>query len=208
MRQKIIVTVSFLGLYLVVMPMLLNVFVRLNLREDQVLFLTTGLVLYSILVVSKWQNVKLFEAPSHRVVDYLKAIGLGFLLTIVGRLLLMPFLPETVMRNQNAIERMIHGSNIVFMIAVLVILGPILEEIIYRWLFMKILFPKHPIIAILLSSTLFALAHYGTTVTEFVVYFLPGVYLGVIAYLFKGLSYSVAFHITMNAVAFIVTLYL
>lgn len=159
--------------------------------------------LSSILALLKAQQIKLINWKNINVKTSLKVIGIGFAMTFVCNAIVLSLFPNVELRNQSAVEAMIETAPPALMFVLVAIVGPILEEIVFRGVFMKLFFPKHQILGALIASVLFALAHYGTTPLEFITYFIPGVIFGFLAYRYKGVEYAVVYHIFMNSLAFI-----
>lgn len=159
--------------------------------------------LLCVFLLLKWQKIKLIDWKNINLKTSLKVIGIGFTLTFVCNAIILSLFPDVQLRNQNAVEAMIETTPPVLMFVLVAIVGPILEEIVFRGVFMKLFFPKHQILGALIASVLFALAHYGTTPLEFITYFIPGVIFGFLAYRYKGVEYAVVYHIFMNSLAFV-----
>lgn len=86
-------------------------------------------------------------------------------------------------------------------IFVIVLVGPILEEILFRKIMLDFYAKRHLIIGIVLSSLFFASIHFNSSFTNYPTIFITFVF-GLIAsfiYLNKGLLYSIMFHISYNA---------
>lgn len=162
--------------------------------------------LVCVLFLLKWQKIQLINWKVINLKTSLKVILMGFTLTFVCNAILLSLFPNMQLRNQNVVVAMIETAPPVLMFVLVAIIGPILEEIVFRGVFMKLFFPKHQIVGALIASVLFALAHYGTTPLEFITYFIPGAIFGFLAYRYKGIEYAIVYHIFMNSLAFIVML--
>ncbi|MGT2906824.1 CPBP family intramembrane glutamic endopeptidase [Streptococcus dentiloxodontae] len=79
-----------------------------------------------------------------------------------------------------------------------VVLAPLAEEIVFRGIIFKKLFPKMQVLALIVSSLLFALAHTPTNIGSFIIYLAPGLALGYIYYKTNRLEYSIAAHAFNN----------
>lgn len=162
--------------------------------------------LVCVLLVLKWQKIQLINWKTINLKTSLKVVLIGFTLTFVSNSILLSLFPDMQLRNQHAVASMIETAPLVLMFVLVAIVGPILEEIVFRGVFMKLFFPKHQILGALIASVLFALAHYGTTPLEFITYFIPGAIFGFLAYHYKGIEYAIVYHIFMNSLAFMVML--
>ena len=94
-----------------------------------------------------------------------------------------------------------------------VIFAPLTEELIFRGMLARYLFPKQDnskqtLIFLLVSSALFALIHFPGDVQQFLVYFSLGFSLGLAYISRKGLVYSISLHALNNLVAFLMILML
>ena len=94
-----------------------------------------------------------------------------------------------------------------------VIFAPLTEELIFRGMLARYLFPKQDsskqtLIFLLVSSALFALIHFPGDVQQFFVYFSLGFSLGLAYISRKGLVYSISLHALNNLVAFLMFLML
>ena len=94
-----------------------------------------------------------------------------------------------------------------------VIFAPLTEELIFRGMLARYLFPKQDsskqtLIFLLVSSALFALIHFPGDVQQFFVYFSLGFSLGLAYISRKGLVYSISLHALNNLVGFLMILML
>ncbi|WP_289644618.1 CPBP family intramembrane glutamic endopeptidase [Maribacter aestuarii] len=100
------------------------------------------------------------------------------------------------------------GNSIIFFhpklldILIVVILGPISEEIIYRFIvFKKIInLSSNPWLAILLSSVLFSVIHW-TSINLVLMTFVMGMFLSYIFWKTKNIWVPIICHVTMNSIA-------
>ena len=94
-----------------------------------------------------------------------------------------------------------------------VIFAPLTEELIFRGMLARYLFPKQDnskqtLIFLLVSSVLFTLIHFPGDVQQFFVYFSLGFSLGLAYISRKGLVYSISLHALNNLVGFLMILML
>ena len=122
------------------------------------------------------------------------------------------FLPNDPSVNQQiAIDLTL--SQPLFSFFAVVIFAPLTEELIFRGMLARYLFPnqdnsKQTLIFLLVSSLLFALVHFPGTPQQFLVYGSLGLSLG-LAYISKGsLAYSIALHALNNLIGFLMILML
>ena len=94
-----------------------------------------------------------------------------------------------------------------------VIFAPLTEELIFRGMLARYLFPKQDsskqtLLFLLVSSLIFALIHFPGDMQQFFVYFSLGFSLGLAYISRKGLVYSISLHALNNLVAFLMILML
>lgn len=94
-----------------------------------------------------------------------------------------------------------------------VIFAPLTEELIFRGMLARYLFPKQAnskqtALFLLVSSVLFALIHFPGDVQQFLVYTSLGFSLGLAYISRKGLVYSISLHALNNLVSFLMILML
>ena len=104
-------------------------------------------------------------------------------------------------------------SQPLFSFFAVVIFAPLTEELIFRGMLARYLFPKQDnskqtLIFLLVSSVLFALIHFPGDVQQFFVYFSLGFSLGLAYISKKGLVYSISLHALNNLVSFLMILML
>lgn len=122
------------------------------------------------------------------------------------------FLPNDPSVNQQ-IATDLTLSQPLFSFFAVVIFAPLTEELIFRGMLARYLFPKQDnskqtLIFLLVSSLLFALVHFPGTPQQFLVYGSLGLSLG-LAYISKGsLAYSIALHALNNLIGFLMILML
>ena len=122
------------------------------------------------------------------------------------------FLPNDPSVNQQMATDLTLSQPLFSFFAV-VIFAPLTEELIFRGMLARYLFPKQDnskqtLIFLLVSSLLFALVHFPGTPQQFLVYGSLGLSLG-LAYISKGsLAYSIALHALNNLIGFLMILML
>ncbi|GHU45537.1 hypothetical protein FACS1894120_0520 [Clostridia bacterium] len=89
--------------------------------------------------------------------------------------------------------------NIAMLFVYTVIAGPLFEEILFRGIFLRVLFPFGRGFAIVLSSVFFGLAH--GNFQQFFYAFAVGIMLGYVAVLSKGILTTYAIHASINAIS-------
>ena len=122
------------------------------------------------------------------------------------------FLPNDPSVNQQ-IATDLTLSQPLFSFFAVVIFAPLTEELIFRGMLARYLFPKQDnskqtLIFLLVSSVLFTLIHSPGTLQQFLVYASLGFSLGLAYISRKGLVYSISLHALNNLVGFLMILML
>ncbi|MCV3742737.1 CPBP family intramembrane metalloprotease [Lentilactobacillus hilgardii] len=135
-----------------------------------------------------------------RDVDF-KQVFKVFAVSLIG-IVLFSALSDLVVpttENQTMLEQSINANTAVGFVLMVVIVSPILEELIFRGLFINLIFKDNlfwlPIIA---SAAVFALFHETANIPQYLIYFVMGMILG-FAYMKTGrLLTSILLHMANN----------
>ena len=122
------------------------------------------------------------------------------------------FLPDNPSVNQQTATDLTLAQPL-FSFFVIVIFAPLTEELIFRGMLARYLFPKQDnskqtLIFLLISSIIFALIHFPGDVQQFLVYTSLGFSLGLAYISRKGLVYSISLHALNNLIGFLMILML
>ena len=121
------------------------------------------------------------------------------------------FLPDDPSVNQQIVSQLTVAQP-VFGFFMVVVFAPLTEELIFRGMLARYLFPKQDkskqVLFLLVSSVLFALIHFPGTLQQFLVYASLGLSLGLAYISRKGLVYSISLHALNNLVGFLMILML
>lgn len=133
------------------------------------------------------------------------------ILTVVGiyafLILVSPLLPQGTAENQQVVDQMFlnHVLGVTLYGAVL---GPIIEELLYRGIFMNFFWNQkgrmYDVLAILSSGLLFGLLHEPQLSLYLVVYSAIGVFLGMLYLKTKDIRCNMIAHILYNGITFLV----
>ena len=161
-----------------------------------------------VYVIYKWYQ----KAPVHiEKSGFNRFIWLPALVWFLS-LVVQFFLPNDPSVNQQiAIDLTL--SQPLFSFFAVVIFAPLTEELIFRGMLARYLFPKQDnskqtLLFLLVSSVLFALIHSPGTLQQFLVYASLGFSLGLAYISRKGLVYSISLHALNNLVSFLMILML
>ena len=160
-----------------------------------------------VYVIYKWYQ----KAPVHiEKSGFNRFIWLPALVWFLS-LVVQFFLPNDPSVNQQiAIDLTL--SQPLFSFFAVVIFAPLTEELIFRGMLARYLFPKQDkskqVLFLLVSSVLFALIHFPGDVQQFFVYTSLGFSLGLAYISRKGLVYSISLHALNNLVGFLMILML
>ena len=161
-----------------------------------------------VYVIYKWYQ----KAPVHiEKSGFNRFIWLPALVWFLS-LVVQFFLPNDPSVNQQ-IATDLTLSQPLFSFFAVVIFAPLTEELIFRGMLARYLFPKQDnskqtLIFLLVSSVLFALIHFPGDVQQFLVYTSLGFSLGLAYISRKGLVYSISLHALNNLVSFLMILML
>ena len=161
-----------------------------------------------VYVIYKWYQ----KAPVHiEKSGFNRFIWLPALVWFLS-LVVQFFLPNDPSVNQQ-IATDLTLSQPLFSFFAVVIFAPLTEELIFRGMLARYLFPKQDnskqtLIFLLVSSLLFALIHFPGDVQQFLVYASLGLSLGLAYVSRKGLVYSISLHALNNLVSFLMILML
>ena len=160
-----------------------------------------------VYVIYKWYQ----KAPVHiEKSGFNRFIWLPALVWFLS-LVVQFFLPNDPSVNQQ-IATDLTLSQPLFSFFAVVIFAPLTEELIFRGMLARYLFPKQDkskqVLFLLLSSVLFALIHFPGDVQQFFVYFSLGFSLGLAYISRKGLIYSISLHALNNLIGFLMILML
>ena len=161
-----------------------------------------------VYVIYKWYQ----KAPVHiEKSGFNRFIWLPALVWFLS-LVVQFFLPnDPSVNQQTAIDLTL--SQPLFSFFAVVIFAPLTEELIFRGMLARYLFPKQDnskqtLIFLLISSIIFALIHFPGTLQQFLVYASLGLSLGLAYVSRKGLLYSISLHALNNLVSFLMILML
>ena len=161
-----------------------------------------------VYVIYKWYQ----KAPVHiEKSGFNRFIWLPALVWFLS-LVVQFFLPNDPSVNQQ-IATDLTLSQPLFSFFAVVIFAPLTEELIFRGMLARYLFPKQDnskqtLLFLLVSSILFALIHFPGDVQQFLVYTSLGFSLGLAYISRKGLVYSISLHALNNLVSFLMILML
>lgn len=109
--------------------------------------------------------------------------------------------------NQQVIEVLVSQQNTLIMFVTLVIIAPIAEELIFRGLIMRGMFPKYPFVGFAVSATFFTLAHSPANAIDFMTYFILSVGLTYIYWRTREIKYPIMIHMIQNFLSFIIMVF-
>lgn len=112
---------------------------------------------------------------------------------------------EKITKNQATVQQLLSGKNLVYFSMIIVIIGPLFEELLFRGLLIQKLreLGLRTSGCLLFSSLLFGAIHLSDNVVSFFLYTVMGIILGKI-YLNKGyLADSLSVHIVNNLVSIV-----
>ena len=159
-------------------------------------------------VTYKWYKTGTVMIEKTALNKYIWLPALVWALAIVAQF----FLPNDPSVSQKMLEELTHNQPLLtFFMAV--IFAPLTEELTFRGMLARYVFPqqdniKQTALFLLVSTVLFALAHFPTSPQQFLVYSALGLSMG-LAYINKGgLAYSMGLHALNNLISFVMIMML
>lgn len=137
------------------------------------------------------------------VLSYLVSIGINIFAAII-MVLEGQFSGTTA--NQAALQSLFQNTPVILILVGTLLSAPILEEILFRGLIPKKLFPKHEVIGLIVGSILFGFLHGPTNIGSFVLYAGMGGVLAVLVHQTKHLEMGILAHMLRNGIAIFVML--
>lgn len=172
--------------------------------------LATMLVLYLISYIYRRQLRKEndwgFDQTPHWDMHRLGIAMIGFVLIIVGSIVMLNLVGGGVSANQQSLDRIAEHNASLFKILV-VFIAPFCEEHIFRGMFFNIFFTQKSTsnkwLGIVASGFLFAYLHDPALSKYIFVYWVLGMVLAWVYMSTKDLRYSILVHMCYNALGFI-----
>ena len=159
-------------------------------------------------VTYKWYKTGTVTIEKTALNKYIWLPALVWALAIVAQF----FLPNDPSVSQKMLEELTHNQPL-FTFFMAVIFAPLTEELTFRGILARYVFPqqdniKQTALFLLVSTIIFALVHFPGTPQQFLVYASLGFSLG-LAYISKGgLAYSIALHALNNLIGFLMIIML
>ncbi len=169
------------------------------------------LIIAILLTIIFWQVYKKavadnhfeFEQPLRRNSWYL--ILIGFIVMLLINVASMPFMKTSGNTNVDSLTSLLRSFSF-FMVVFVAFIGPILEEVLFRGLFLNWFFPHQRTLSIILSAVIFGTFHVDfTSGSVDPIYWLSKILLGLVLALIynrtKNLKASITLHILNNTLA-------
>ena len=159
-------------------------------------------------VTYKWYKTGTVTIEKTALNKYIWLPALVWALVIVAQF----FLPNDPSVSQKMLEELTHNQPL-FTFFMAVIFAPLTEELTFRGMLARYVLPqqdniKQTALFLLVSTVLFALAHFPTSPQQFLVYASLGFSMG-LAYINKGgLAYSMGLHALNNLISFVMIMML
>lgn len=122
----------------------------------------------------------------------------GILENVIARLQ-----PAFNTENQVGLEGLFSNSSPITMFISVVILAPIIEEVLFRGIFMKVLFAGKDTLGFIVCAVAFTLVHSPTDFYSFLIYFTMALGLGWIYWRTERIEASIFAHFLNNLLAFV-----
>ena len=135
------------------------------------------------------------------VLSYLITFGVSIFAAII---MLLEGQLSGVTANQAALQNLFQSTPVILLVVGAVFSAPILEEILFRGLIPKKLFPQHELIGLVVGSILFGFFHGPTNIGSFILYAGMGGVLAWVVHQTKRLEMGILAHMLRNAIAILV----
>ena len=135
------------------------------------------------------------------VLSYLIGIGINIFAAII-MVLEGQFSGTTA--NQTALQELFQSTPVILIVMGALFSAPILEEILFRGLIPKKLFPQHELIGLVVGSILFGFFHGPTNIGSFILYAGMGGVLAWVVHQTKRLEMGILAHMLRNTIAILV----
>ncbi|MCF6515177.1 CPBP family intramembrane metalloprotease [Lactobacillus sp. S2-2] len=214
--SKIIIFVLMIMLIQVVQIPILFIVNSKAINLESILF---GLLYIILFVIGIWISLYVFKHNDGKLnlklklnhyVMVLVAYFSFMIVQIILNTLNYSFFNETSTANNQSIETLLGSNQIVLIVMMIsmIFLSPILEETIFRGIFINFFFkPTQFYLPIILSGFLFSLFHQSDTIISFLMYACLG---SILAYLYKktgNLKVSILLHFVNNLIAGIILIF-
>lgn len=151
-------------------------------------------------IYSKYSN----KNASLRKIILFRYTLVFFIVMIAYNIFCDYILPTT--KNQKTIENMINGNTFFVGILIFTIIAPILEELIFRGLFINMIFKQNTFwIPVISSGIIFGSLHAVSNITEWLYYVIFGMILAASYKKTETLAVPIALHMINNAISFFTT---
>ncbi|WP_429972828.1 CPBP family intramembrane glutamic endopeptidase [Enterococcus sp. AZ163] len=177
---------------------------KTTLKDLLVPLIAASLLWIMILVC---QSLGIFQLRDWRVhLSDIKLVLIGFLIFILvkaagGALLFL--LGETTTHNQQLVESAYAAHPVWLQFLLIAIVGPIMEEFIFRGFLIHYYFSANYKVGIVVSSLLFGLFHQPTDLVSLLIYASGGLVLGIIYQRTKRIEIVILIHCLNNSLMFL-----
>lgn len=135
------------------------------------------------------------------------AFVIGRIIAIVGTLFLQANTGQQTTANDALLNNIFSGENPLLIFLLLAVAAPVMEEIVFRGGIIGLVFKNYQIAGIIVSISLFGLAHTATSWIEFVIYALIGLLMALVYVKTKRLEAAIAVHFLNNVIGAIAMMF-
>lgn len=163
-----------------------------------------GLAIASVFWLLKKQRIELLEQPVYpKIIWHMLLLTVGLLCVVITHVQLLQLLGTGVETTENQVELVGRMSQIPMSVSIMLfaIIGPIYEEIIFRGLMIHYICQRYSTMGLLISSLVFASLHLSTDIWQWSIYFIMGLYLGIVYLRTRNLYLVMGIHILNNLVS-------
>ncbi len=201
---------TFLAYQLISLPIILGGYASARSLTLIILLVVLTLLFGGALIFATYkvyQHVDAHDRPQNANLDF-KQVIIGFgisLLAMVFQMSLTFNLYSSISsQSQHSNDQMLTSNTTLATALLFIVIGPILEEFIFRGLFIRLLFKRNLFwIPAVISSLVFSAAHEPNDLISFLYYFLGGMILAFAYLKTKTLLAPIFLHMLVNGVSFI-----
>ena len=183
----------------------------LSISQIDPIWSTLIVALISILVIAVFlygahKSKLLVFKPKLLTITDVPRIVLSYLTIFVGNLvggIWLQLINQTTTSNQQIINNLVSESTLIGSFFIIVLIAPICEEIICRGIIPTKLFQGYEKLGYVIGWFLFLLAHVPSNLPSFLIYGWMSAVLTWTAYSTRRLEMSIAIHMVLNSVSFI-----
>ncbi|MGR3742053.1 CPBP family intramembrane glutamic endopeptidase [Companilactobacillus sp. DQM5] len=184
----------FIGLYLIQQVPLILMEQKPSKTQGTIIFLS--MIIVTVIMLYFYNKInKLYRAQITK--NTIIIIFIGIIMTILINIVSIPFMKNTGNANVDALQKII-STYPELMVIYSFIVGPILEELLFRGFFINLFFPDSKYFGLVTSSILFGIVHVSNDSIYLTSKILLGLVLGAVYLKTKNIKANIFIHMINN----------